>query len=444
MEQIITYLIKVNITIFILYSLYWLLVRNKSNFKLNRAYLLSTLLFAFMFPFISLPVSSKMITNINQFQILDNTSNMLINSNVHDYIGGVHITNFNIQSVLFFTYVLIGSFIFFRFILELIQIIKKIYAYDKIKKDQFTIVVNKAFTSPFSFLHYIFVEKYPAVESIILEHEKVHARQFHTIDLLILQVSSAILWINPFMYLLKKELKAQHEFLADYHVLNNGENPEKYLKQVLIQLQNNFDSSLVSKFSYSLTKKRLKMMKNINSKQKNIFKYLILFIATGVIASIFAFTNTGKIDIDKGKLIDIPVVLKSADNKPSIWPVKKEKAKISSKFGMHMHPIYKKEKMHNGIDLKAERGTEVFATADGIVRLADYKDVYGNRIIIDHDKVYSTLYSHLSVIKIKKGDNVKKGEIIGFVGSTGLSTGPHLHYEVMKAGENIDPADYLD
>jgi len=397
-----------------------------------------------MFPFISLPVSSKMITNINQFQILDNTSNMLINSNVHDYIGGVHITNFNIQSVLFFTYVLIGSFIFFRFILELIQIIKKIYAYDKIKKDQFTIVVNKAFTSPFSFLHYIFVEKYPAVESIILEHEKVHARQFHTIDLLILQVSSAILWINPFMYLLKKELKAQHEFLADYHVLNNGENLEKYLKQVLIQLQNNFNNSLVSKFNYSLTKKRLKMMKNINSKQKNIFKYLVLFAVTGVIASIFAFTNTGKVDIHKGKLVDIPIIVKSIDNEPSIWPIKKEKVEKITGYGMRTHPILKYKKMHNGIDLKAERGTEIYATADGAVRKADYKDNYGKLIIIDHDKVYSSLYAHLSKFNVKDGDKVKKGDVIGLVGETGMSTAPHLHYEVMKAGKNVNPKDYME
>lgn len=129
------------------------------------------------------------------------------------------------------------------------------YAYDKIKKDRFTIVVNKTIKSPFSFLNYIFVEKFPGVDSLIIEHEKVHARQLHTIDLFILQISSALLWINPFMYLLKKELVAQHEFLADNYVLSNTDNHEQYLKQVLIQLQNNFNNSLASKFNYSLTKK---------------------------------------------------------------------------------------------------------------------------------------------------------------------------------------------
>ncbi len=443
MEQVITYFIKVNIAVFILYSLYWLLVRNKSNFKLNRVYLLSTLLLAYIFPFIYFPVKPEIFSNINQFMAITEFPNTLNINTMQSDVKNIGIIGFNVKEFLFFSYVLISFFILFRFILELIQIIKKIYAYDKIKKGRFTIVVNKVFKSPFSFLHYIFVEKYPGVESLILEHEKTHAKQFHTIDLFILQISSALLWINPFMHLLKKELAAQHEFLADYHVLNNGENQEKYLKQVIVQLQNNFNSSLVSKFNYSLTKKRLKMMKNINSKQKNTFKYLVLFITTGVIASIFAFTNTGKIDIDKGKLIDIPVVQNSINNEPSIWPIKKEKTKISSKFGMQMHPIYRKRMMHNGIDLKAERGTEIFATADGIVRLADYKDVFGNRIIIDHDNVYSTLYAHLSVIKIKKGDKVKKGDVIGKVGSTGLSTSPHLHYEVKKSGNWVNPENYI-
>jgi murein DD-endopeptidase MepM/ murein hydrolase activator NlpD len=108
-----------------------------------------------------------------------------------------------------------------------------------------------------------------------------------------------------------------------------------------------------------------------------------------------------------------------------------------------MHPIYKYKKMHLGIDLKAERGTEIMATSDGIIREAKHNGGYGNCIIIDHDKVYSTLYSHLSEYTVKKGDKVKKGDVIGFVGSTGLSTSPHLHYEVMKAGKNVDPADYL-
>ena len=126
------------------------------------------------------------------------------------------------------------------------------------------------------------------MDSLIIEHEKVHARQFHTIDLFISQISSALLWINPFMYLLKKELIAQHEYLADNYVLNAGENHEKYLKQVFIQAHRTSNNHKLSNFNYSLTKKRLKMMKNIESKQKNAFRYFVLFIATGIIAGLLS------------------------------------------------------------------------------------------------------------------------------------------------------------
>ncbi|RLD62801.1 MAG: hypothetical protein DRI95_12530 [Bacteroidetes bacterium] len=443
MEQIITYFIKVNLAIFILYSFYWLLVRNDRNFQLNRLYLLGTLLFAFVFPFISVPVESEAFANINQFQFTGSVLDYIDFSNTGVLVTYSSGTGFNIQMLFGYIYLVISSFILFRIIVELIRIIKKILAYDKIKEGSFTIVVNKTFKSPFSFLHFIFVEKFPGVDSLVIEHEKAHARQLHTIDLFIMQISSAFLWINPFMYLLKKELSAQHEYLADYHVLNHEKNHAKYFKQVFIQAQSNFNNQLVSKFNYSLTKKRLKMMKNIDSKQKNAFKYFSLFIATGIIAGLFAFTNSENTNISKGKLIEVPALMKSVVNEPSIWPVKKEKVEKITGYGMMVHPIYKKKKMHKGVDLKAERGTEIYATADGKVREASYKDAYGHRIIIDHDKVYSTLYAHLKEYKIKKGDKVKKGDVIGLVGSTGLSTAPHLHYEVMKAGENVDPADYM-
>ncbi|MEN8119892.1 MAG: peptidoglycan DD-metalloendopeptidase family protein [Bacteroidota bacterium] len=444
MEQIITYFIKVNLTIFILYSLYWILIRNNRNFYLNRLFLLSTLLFAFVFPFISIPEKVETLVNINQFQFVGDVFDYADFSNTGSHVMDLPKTSFSMSMLLSSIYLLISSFILFRFIVELVRIIIKIFAYDKIKKDRFTLVVNHGFKSPFSFLHYIFVEKFPGVNSLVLEHEKVHARQWHTLDLFITQIFSALLWINPFMYLLKKELVAQHEFLADSGVLSNVENTDMYMNQIFEQAQSNFNNSLVSKFNYSLTKKRLKMMKNIDSKQKNIFKYFVLFIATGIIAGLFAFTNTEYVDVSEGKLIEVPVLMKSVDNEPSIWPVKKEKVEKITGYGMRMHPIYKKKKMHKGIDLKAKSGTEIMVTTDGVVRDADYKGGYGKRIIIDHDKEYSTLYAHLSEYKVKSGDKVKKGDIIGFVGQTGMSTAPHLHYEVMKAGKNVDPADYMN
>ena len=449
MEQIITYFIKVNLAIIILYSLYWLLIRNDKNFQVNRLYLLSALLFAFVLPFISVPVEYEALANINQFQFVGDTLDYADFSNTAMLATDSSSTGFNLQILLSSIYLLVVVFLLFRFSIEIIRITKKILAYDKIKEGCFTIVVNKAFTSSFSFLHYIFVEKFPGVNSLVIEHEKVHARQLHTIDLFIIQISSALLWINPFMYLLKKELIAQHEFLADSGVLQNSKNQVDYMTQIFVQAYNSFNNSLVSKFNYSLTKKRLKMMKNIESKQKSVFKYLVLFIATGIIAGLFAFTKSGNEDIANGELIAVPVLIKRINNEPSIWPIEKEMIERTTSYGMRVHPIFKYKKMHLGIDLCAERGTDIYATADGYVREVGYTNYpkngygYGNKIIIDHDKEYSTLYAHLLEYKVKKGDQVKKGDVIGYVGSTGLSTSPHLHYEVMKDGKNVDPADYF-
>jgi murein DD-endopeptidase MepM/ murein hydrolase activator NlpD len=110
---------------------------------------------------------------------------------------------------------------------------------------------------------------------------------------------------------------------------------------------------------------------------------------------------------------------------------------------MRMHPILKIERMHAGEDFATEEGTPVKATANGIVVKTDFSKTAGNLVVIDHGNEFSTLYSQMTNYIVKEGQTVEKGDIIGYVGSTGLSTGPHLHYEVMKEGEYVDPQDYL-
>ena len=126
---------------------------------------------------------------------------------------------------------------------------------------------------------------------------------------------------------------------------------------------------------------------------------------------------------------------------PAIQPVSNEGLKrIASGFGIRIDPIYKTVKMHAGLDFSAPQGTPIYATADGVVRTASYSDVgYGNHVIINHGYGYQTLYGHMVRVKSRTGQKIKRGEIIGYVGSTGKSTGPHLHYEVHKNGQKLDP-----
>lgn len=117
--------------------------------------------------------------------------------------------------------------------------------------------------------------------------------------------------------------------------------------------------------------------------------------------------------------------------------------RLSSGFGWRFHPILHKQKFHNGLDIAAGYGSGVHAAADGVVLIAGYGNGYGNRIIIDHGNGISTLYGHLSRVGVSSGTHVKRGQYIGAVGSTGLSTGPHLHFEVRRNGNPVNPRPYL-
>ncbi len=130
--------------------------------------------------------------------------------------------------------------------------------------------------------------------------------------------------------------------------------------------------------------------------------------------------------------------------RPAIQPVSiKELTRFGSAFGMRLHPILQVVRMHEGIDLTCPRGTKVFATADGIVLASGYTPGgLGIRIGIDHGYGYKTIYGHLEKVLVKKGDRVKRGDVIGLVGSTGLSTCPHLHYEVVVNGRKVNPINY--
>ena len=127
---------------------------------------------------------------------------------------------------------------------------------------------------------------------------------------------------------------------------------------------------------------------------------------------------------------------------PSIRPIRKLKKKIQqlSGFGYRTHPVFKRRKMHTGIDFGARKGTPIYATGDGKIVRVEYKRTgYGRNVVIDHGYGYKTLYGHMSKVKCKVGQKVKRGEVIGLVGNTGTSTSPHVHYEVIYKSKKINP-----
>ena len=156
-------------------------------------------------------------------------------------------------------------------------------------------------------------------------------------------------------------------------------------------------------------------------------------------------TLTSRIEAQKKSYNQVEELVKNKEQllarTPAIQPVSnKDLNRIASGFGYRIDPVYKTTKFHAGLDFSAPQGTPIYATADGTVTTAgNTGNGYGNHVIINHGFGYETLYGHMVRVKAKNGQAVKRGEVIGWVGSTGKSTGPHCHYEVHKYGDKIDP-----
>ncbi|NVO10487.1 MAG: M23 family metallopeptidase [Bacteroidales bacterium] len=155
-----------------------------------------------------------------------------------------------------------------------------------------------------------------------------------------------------------------------------------------------------------------------------------------------------QVDVQKKSFDEIFELAKNKETMvrciPNIQPISnKDLTRVASPFGVRIHPFYKVLKMHSGMDFTAPTGTEVYATGDGVVFDIDRsKRGYGNTVIIDHGFGYKTLYAHLSEILVRPGNKIRRGTVVGLVGSTGMSLAPHLHYEVRLNDNPIDPINF--
>lgn len=154
-------------------------------------------------------------------------------------------------------------------------------------------------------------------------------------------------------------------------------------------------------------------------------------------------TILGALGADVPTLLTDPEPLPdgSGDGIPSIYPTF---GRYADGWGLRIHPILNELKFHQGIDFSNEIGTPIYATADGVVRETSFDEGYGKRMFILHEHGYETQYAHLYSFQVREGERVRKGQIIALMGNSGMSTGPHLHYEVLLHGEKVDPIPYLN
>lgn len=457
MEVIIWYLIKSSAVSGIFYLIYHIAFRNESFFTLNRLYLLMSILFSYLFPFIRIDMSGfkgesgtiihTIHTTVNQFTFIEEppvkSDAVMTTSHSMEYWWVLLIA--------------IVSFVFlFRFLKNTIQLVKTINANEKINQANFTLVlINQQYT--FSFFRYIFIS--PTVwhstnGNSIINHELSHLRHRHTYDRLFMEILLIGFWMNPFIYLYRKALEEVHEFQADADATQHS-SLKSYFNLVLQQASHNHYSPLMSPFSYKLIKKRIKMV-NYKSRpfKKTVFVIpvalsMLILLASAVLTE--PEVKSGDQIIHTSLSITPPQqiesgILTESETKEGQFalPIKKsEIKKMSSGYGMRKHPITKKMKMHNGVDYVAPLNTNILAIGDGVVRKVNHSfeegKGHGRFVIVDHANGYSSLYSQLNAYKVKEGQKVKQGDVIGLLGSSGISTGPHLHLEIKKDGQFIDP-----
>lgn len=244
----------------------------------------------------------------------------------------------------------------------------------------------------------------------------------------------------------EKLLKRQNQDLKDnYTVLNER---VKQLEQQMDELENRDNNVYRSIFESSPIPDSIRTKEMENEKEVQLVQSMseseLVKSMQGQLNNLSlrtAYQQKSYDDIDK--MVKNKEKLLAAI--PAIQPVSnKDLTRIASGFGGRIDPVYKIPKFHAGLDFTAPQGTPIYATADGTIKQSgNTGNGYGNHVIINHGYGYETLYGHMVRTKAREGQSVKRGEVIGYVGSTGKSTGPHCHYEVHRNGRPVDPVYYF-
>lgn len=431
MESILIHLLKSSIVLILFLGTYQLFLKRETFFATNRFFLLFGVLVATMFPFITLTKT----VYVNPTPIV-NTAFIAITETASEAIV-VPSPIFNWINLLIAIYT-IGVICFG------IRLVLQLYTIKSIKKEA-EITVEKEFyhvktsknISPFSFFKNIFYNPFQFSTSelnTIIKHEKVHARQLHSFDVLFIEIVLILLWFNPAIWWYKRIVKQNLEFIADAKTSSLVTSKKAYQYLMLKQATGNYSISIATPFFNSIIKKRIVMLNQNQSKRVNILKLLLVLPLLGVFLVGF---NTK--EVVKFSEKSTPAY---ADKPAFISPLKYEDIKKVS-FGFGKTNTKSGIKFHNGIDLVGVRGTNVMASANGVVKISAKEDANGNYIFIEHADGYATKYMHLKDRNVSVGDNVTAGDIIGHVGNTGKSTGPHLHFEILKDNKVLNPASFI-
>ncbi|MEL7004100.1 MAG: M23/M56 family metallopeptidase [Bacteroidota bacterium] len=442
------YLVYSSIAITVFWLYYILTLRRTTFFRTKRWFFLIAILFALILPF-----THHFLEKDNLVAIINNVSsttsnNVTIINSVNEL--GVELHSLENQlpesgNWLVIAYFLGCGLLIVRSIYAALAVNHMSKGAEILQDNDIKVFMSNGIRQPFSFFGkmYLPTEHYGDIAREVILHEREHITARHHIDLIVTQIISILLWFNPVVYIFKNAVRLNLEYLADKAVIDQGADTLRY-QSLLIDhaLENKFNNPLTTNFTLPL-KHRITMMKK---KRSNSWRQLAL-IGVIPLAGILMAMNT-KVSLKEAIVENVPSLnfsWQKTDDKPSISPIKEsDLTRLLVSFGKKFHPVKKVEQMHTGVDFMAKINAPVYATADGVIEFADSDEIKGNYIIIKHSDRYQTQYFHMNRLAVSAGDIIKKGAIIGYVGSTGKATGTHLHYEVLLHGKAVDPIDYFD
>lgn len=465
-------LIILEITLCMLFFLliYHLVIARTALHRFKRFYLLAALIVPITVPFIQieLPESSQAYIPVSDtftqpiLEIVTSSENPIQKSTPEKILPNEVVTetpvneilnqrSINLQTILVLLYGTVSLILITRLVRNVYLIFKKFKASRKGVYQHINLAISEKSIAPFSFLNMVFISQKDfenqQIRDQLLTHEMGHIKQLHTIDIILLELIRALFWINPIYYFYGKAIRLNHEYLADSAVIKAHKNISSY-QNLLLDFASRVNPSqlpLTSPFNYSITKKRFIMMTTKISKTAAILRISILMPLLALTTMSFTGTRDMLSERTSELLNSIPSEL-TRESRPDILPIAPENgAWLAVPFGETIFPDTEHKKVHVGIDIKADLGTPVRATASGTIEIATTGNrTYGTYIRIKHDDEYQTLYASLNELKVKTGERIEKGSIIGSVGKSIENSNTHLHYEVIKNGDQLNPQEFFE
>ncbi len=439
MNNIVLYPMQIVLIFSMLYLLYVLFLGKLTFHKLNRLVLLLLLPASIIIPLLG-DLFPSITSQIIEVPLFGHLEAGVFNKQLEIVEQPLVESSFNYNNLLIVLYWLMFSVYIVRISLTAMQLFLLRRKSVIQQKNGYELVIADV-PEIFSYFNWVFIpeSKLEQYDKQIIEHERIHIQLKHSWDVILTEIYIAFFWFNPLLYFYRKSLKSIHEFQADDGVLQNGVKTSHYLQLLLQSLEIAKPNNLYNYFNQPILKKRITMMTKPESNHFAKLKY-ILFLPV----CIFLISAFASPDIEDSEYLTNMDVLEFF-SPPSLFPVQNATKKdITSHFGEKAkRPKIKKGVTHNGIDIRANIGTPVIATADGVIAKASNEGDWGNLIVMTHADGYETWYAHLNGFNISESQEVKKGDIIGYVGNTGLSTGPHLHYEVKQNGKHLNPMNYI-